>query len=74
MSDEANEVKQPRAEWQERVIKEEEELDLKVEALYNFIKSEAFDALDAKSRELLNKQALLMCDYSLVLKARIAMF
>ena len=74
MSDEVNEVKQPRTEWQERVIKEEEELDLKVEALHNFTNSEAFNALDARNRELLLQQGKAMCDYSLALKARIELF
>jgi len=62
-------------EYQERVIKEKEELDLKLIKLHSFILSQKFTKLlPSTHRTLLERQYGLMLEYSRVLRDRIALW
>jgi hypothetical protein len=60
--------------WQERLINEKAELDLKLERLTEFGRSPQFQALDEEEQMLINRQHSLMEDYSEVLSKRIKRF
>jgi hypothetical protein len=62
------------AEYQERVIEEKAELDIKCLKLAAFKKTPVFLSLDEISRDLMEKQFNLMCAYSDVLEERILRF
>jgi hypothetical protein len=61
-------------EFQERVVKEKQELDAKREKLGSFKNTHAFCCLPWKDQELLNTQAHIMTMYSSVLAERIRRF
>lgn len=60
--------------YQERVVEEKKELDVKLRALDDFLESETFDGLDNAQQYLLRKQSQHMESYSHVLGERIAAF
>lgn len=61
--------------YQERVFKEADELQNKIYALEDFIRSNAiFGKLDILDRGLLESQHLLMIQYATILRQRIARF
>jgi hypothetical protein len=60
--------------YQERVLKEKEELDDKLSRLTPFLTTEKFFGLPVEDRELLTQQEVHMKGYSLVLAKRIARF
>ena len=57
--------------WLERVIKEDEDLDIKLEKLIDFINSDKFDKLTEKNKLYLCNQCNAMISYSFWLKERI---
>lgn len=60
---------------QERVVKEKEELDVKIKALQSFIHdSPIFDTLDLQERWRLTTQSHIMVQYSAILSDRINNF
>ena len=61
--------------YQERVIKEKEELDLKLLKLLTFILSQNFtEVLPSIEKIFLERQCSLMLEYSKVLRDRIALW
>ena len=60
--------------FQERVISEKRELDIKLGKLYAFLKTKAFDGLSRIDQELLQSQSRHMQFYSDVLGKRILRF
>jgi hypothetical protein len=61
-------------EYQQRVVKEKDELDAKIKALQAFTCAAAFSDLDEIDQKLLLRQSGLMQLYSSVLAQRIARF
>jgi hypothetical protein len=61
-------------EYQVRVVDEQEALEDKAIALYNFLASKHFDALSEIDQELLKMQYYSMKVYSGILKQRIGRF
>lgn len=57
-----------------RVVEERKELQIKVEALEEFLKSNMFENLSQTQQDLLIQQLLHMTKYSLVLATRIYLF
>lgn len=60
--------------FQQRVVDEKTELDIRREKLIIFIQSPAFDRLNANECSLLTRQLTAMDDYSAVLGERICAF
>lgn len=60
--------------YKERVVKERNDLDLKVNGLYAFVKTDTFHSLEDSNQELLNDQLIHMTGYLLVLDERISRF
>lgn len=60
--------------WQQRVMDEKEELDIKIQKLKEFRESEVFVALDRYERDLLKCQQLHMEIYALILENRVKHF
>jgi hypothetical protein len=60
--------------YQERVITEKAELDLKIERLNLFIQGKMFVTLPFQERDLLVTQSAAMRDYSICLGERIRRF
>lgn len=62
--------------WQTRVIKEREELNVKLATLAAFISSSGpqFNGLSQEDKDLLRQQRNIMFDYSTILEARIQRF
>lgn len=60
--------------YQQRVVREKEELDVKLNNLDSFLVSEQFIFLDIEEKRRLLRQAAYMRDYSNVLKERIKAF
>lgn len=60
--------------FQQRVVDEREDLDLKLSKLVSFIPSAAFRSLHHSDQELLRAQASIMLEYSGILTHRIARF
>jgi len=60
--------------YQERVVKEKEELDDKISRLRPFVSGENFKNLPEDERERMSRQLDLMEDYSKVLSERITAF
>ncbi len=60
--------------YQERVIEEKAELDIKREALNAFIDSDRFDTIERNEQQWLVVQADAMTTYSCVLSQRIQNF
>ena len=61
-------------EWQKRVIKEKQDLDLKRERLDSFFSKKAFADLDDDQKALMVDQSLIMGEYSEILGKRIDAF
>ena len=59
---------------QERVVKEEQELDEKIEKLNNFLGTSIFASLDTREQERLSRQLYHMQCYSSILAERIVAF
>ena len=57
--------------WLERLIKEGENLDIKLRKLFDFIHSDKFDKLTEENKMCLLNQLNAMISYSFWLKARI---
>ncbi len=57
--------------WKERVSLEKEELDLKIQKLSDFIKTDRFFSLSENQRRLLWLQEAIMLEYSDILKERV---
>lgn len=65
----------PLADWQQRVVDEKRELDIKKEKLFTFIaKSPDYKALDERHRIILRTQYQMMHGYSSMLRERIMLF
>lgn len=60
--------------YQQRVIDEKHELDIKLAKLANFLTGEILPTLDLAEQDRLWHQAKAMSDYSVVLGERIAAF
>ena len=61
--------------YQEKVLKEKEELDVKIKNLQNFMETnEAFQTLSEYEKRDLEEQLNVMRHYSLVLQSRINRF
>jgi hypothetical protein len=60
--------------YQQRVIKEKEELDEKLEKLHKFIMSDIFNKIQTEQKGLLIRQRRVMDEYSAILKERIELF
>tara|TARA_B100002049_G_C16053254_1_gene364521 strand:+ start:683 stop:946 length:264 start_codon:yes stop_codon:yes gene_type:complete len=56
-----------------RVHKELEELEVKLEKLSQFVRSDAFDSLDGTSKVLLIRQAKAMAEYIEILNTRVCL-
>ena len=59
---------------QNRVIEEKKELDIKIEALSDFLDTPIFNSLDDEEIRLLNNQSMVMMLYSDILEERIKLF
>lgn len=59
---------------QQRVVDEKTDLDLKIDALYNFFHGNIFDTLPADEQDRLSRQYSAMCEYSKILGERISAF
>lgn len=57
-----------------RVVHEQDILDEKIKALYSFLASKQFDALDSENKFLLKQQYYAMQVYSGILLQRIVLF
>lgn len=60
--------------FQQRVIEEKKELDIKISKLLPFFETSIFANLNADEQKRLRKQSDLMIEYSKVLSERIAAF
>ena len=60
--------------YQQRVVKEKEELDEKVSKLQAFIGSERFNSVEADEANRMRNQLPVMMDYSNILGERITNF
>lgn len=60
--------------YQERVVEEKNELDIKIEKLTTFLKGEAYDKLNPAEQGRMAKQLDIMRSYSDVLGDRIRAF
>lgn len=60
--------------YQQSVVQEKDDLEIKLQALNNFRKSEQFPKLSVTAQTLLDRQATLMLAYSIVLERRIDYF
>jgi hypothetical protein len=60
--------------FQERVVSEKKELDLKRKGLSEFLDGEVFSGLPVKEQGLLLRQFTVMTAYSQILRDRIACF
>lgn len=60
--------------YQQRVLDEKVELDLKLERLETFLKGEKFKTLDGAEKDRMQRQAAIMRAYSSLLKERIDAF
>jgi hypothetical protein len=60
--------------FQERVVIEKHELDIKIDKLRGFTESSKFKTIPAVEQERMAKQFRLMVDYSTILGERIAAF
>ncbi len=58
--------------FKERVVKEQEELNTKTEALKKFVVGRGFDSLDEQNQELLKDQLVAMISYNNALKKRLS--
>ena len=61
-------------EYQERIIKEKEELQIKYEKLVDFLLSDIFKNLDTTNKFLLETQLDIMSIYLKILRDRISLF
>jgi hypothetical protein len=59
---------------EERVVQEKQELDDKIEKLSSFLLGQVFENLPDAEQERLDRQIVIMKDYSAVLGERIASF
>lgn len=60
--------------YQQRVVDERDALESKLNKLYAFQRTEAYEALDPNPRSLLCRQAYYMGEYLITLNARIRLF
>jgi hypothetical protein len=60
--------------YQERVVEEKGELDVKIGKLFEFVESERFDEVEAQERLRLVRQLSVMREYSGILGVRIESF
>lgn len=60
--------------YQQRVVDEKAELDIKITALNKFIPTQNFSSLDSDNRTLLVAQLNAMLEYSDILTDRISLF
>lgn len=60
--------------YQERLLEEKKELDIKLDKLTNFLKSEMFKKISPIDAILLENQRTIMVEYSAILAQRIALF
>ena len=60
--------------WQERLVAEKVELDVKIQKLKEFLDSPKYKELASQDKLLLAEQHHYMLSYTLVLEARIARF
>ena len=58
----------------ERILKENEELALKIEKLQNFIRSDSYIELSLIEKDMLEAQLLFMKKYNEILKRRIKFY
>lgn len=61
-------------EYQKRVVKEKEELDIKTSKLRPFLETNVFQALPKDEQERLDSQLDIMDSYSAILNSRIIAF
>jgi len=60
--------------WQDRVVKERDELDKKIKALQEFIAGDTFEDVESAEQLRLKKQCVIMVDYRNILTMRIKNF
>lgn len=60
--------------WQQRVVDEKKELDVKVEKITDLIMSKGYEKLPIEEKKLLLQQVMLMGAYLSVLEKRILFF
>ena len=72
LPDEAAEME--RFSYEQRVLDEKLELDIKIEKLKAFISTAAFEALDWQNKYFLHQQLLVMQQYSQILERRLDLF
>ena len=60
--------------YQERVVKERNQLELKLNGLCAFLHTETFSSLEEEDKRLLENQRCAMADYLQALEQRIARF
>ena len=60
--------------YQQRVVNEKNEIDMKIEKLSVFSESREFNDLETPDKELLLRQGVIMWHYSKVLQERIDRF
>ena len=61
-------------EFQKRVVEEKKELDIKRDKLTEFLKGDTFKNLSEEEQDRLNRQLLVMEEYSNILAERIVNF
>lgn len=60
--------------YKERVVEERNELDLKLNGLYAFVKTDTFHNLEDADQDILNMQLMAMDEYLNLLEMRIKRF
>lgn len=60
--------------WQQRVVEEKSDLDVKIKKLETFVLSEKWYGLDPIDQDLLKRQLFVMIQYTNRLRDRIARF
>lgn len=60
--------------WQKRVFEEKKELDSRLERLQSFLRGDIFACLIDDDQSLLERQAIIMAEYSSILRKRIHYF
>lgn len=69
-----NNEKQTMQPYQQRVIEEKEELDLKIDRLFAFRSGSGWEKIPVEAQKILNLQYHVMVTYSLILELRIKSF
>jgi len=55
----------------ERILQEQEDLNIKIDKLEKFIESDEFNKIDYANQYLLKEQSKIMCKYNSILRVRL---